>query len=77
MFRTGARGGRGWRNMCYATGLPGWARVGDLPAWGILPASPYRALSPEQEADVLRKQAKALSDQLAAINESIAELEKK
>jgi hypothetical protein len=63
--------------MYYATGLPGWARVGDLPAWGILPASPYRAPSPEEEAAALRQQAKALSDQLAAINGRVAELEKK
>ena len=27
-------GGRGWRNMYYATGLPGWARAGYTPAWG-------------------------------------------
>jgi len=25
-------GGRGWRNMYYATGLPGWARAGYAPA---------------------------------------------
>ena len=73
----GCGGGRGWRNMYYATGLPGWARAGYLPAGGIPPASPYRAFSPEQEAEALRQQAKALSDQVAAINERIAELEKK
>lgn len=73
----GGGGGRGWRNMYYATGLPGWARAGYLPAGEIPPASPYRAFSPEQEAEALRQQAKAMSDQLAAINERIAELEKK
>jgi len=41
------------------------------------PASPYRALSPEEEAAALRQQAKVLSDQLAAINGRVAELEKK
>lgn len=70
-------GGRGWRNMYYATGLPGWVRAGYLPAWRMPPAGPYRTLSREQEIDILKQQAKALSDQLAAINERIAELEKK
>jgi hypothetical protein len=67
--------GRGWRHMYFATGLPGWARAGWLPAWGMPPV--YRPLSPEQEAELLKQQAKILSDQLAALNERIAELEKK
>ena len=34
--------GRGWRNMYYATGLPGWARAGmGLPAWGGRAWTPY------------------------------------
>ena len=70
-------GGRGWRNMYYATGLPGWLRAGYLPAWGMPPSSPYWTLSPEQETEMLKQQAKVLSDQLAAINERIAKLEKK
>jgi len=76
-FGPGGGGGRGWRNMYYATCLPGWVRAGYLPAWGMPPASPYRALSPEDEAAALRQQAKVLSDQLAAINGRVAELEKK
>ncbi len=65
------------RNMYYATGLPGWVRADYLADWGMLPASPRRALSAEEEADALRQQAKAMSDELAAISERIAELEKK
>jgi len=46
-------GGRGWRNMYYATGLPGWARYGYAPVWGAPPAAaygPYGAPpTPEQE----------------------------
>lgn len=73
----GGGGGRGWRNMYYATGLPGWVRAGYLPTWEIPPAGPYEALGREREAEALRQQAKALGDQLAAINERISELEKK
>ena len=70
-------GGRGWRHMYYATGLPGWARAGYLPAWGMPPVAPYQPFSPEQEVEALKEQAKMLSGQVAAINERIAELEKK
>jgi hypothetical protein len=69
-------GGRGWRHMYYATGLPGWARVGYPPAWGMPPVSPYQALPQEQEVDMLKQHAQALGEQLSAINERIAELEK-
>ena len=37
-------GGRGWRNMYYATGLPGWARFGYAGPWScaarLRPADP-------------------------------------
>ena len=59
-------GGRGWRNMYYATGLPGWARYG----YGFGPAP-----VPPQELSALRAQAKLLSDQLAAIHKRIDEIE--
>ena len=29
--------GRGYRNMYYATGLPGWMRFGYSPGWGGMP----------------------------------------
>jgi len=76
-FGPGCGGGRGWRNMYYATGLPGWARADYLADWGMLPVNPSQALSPDQEAAALKQQAKAMSDRLAAINQRIAELEKK
>jgi hypothetical protein len=30
-------GGRGYRRMYYATGLPGWLRFGYSPGWGGMP----------------------------------------
>jgi len=60
-------GGRGWRNMYYATGLPGWARMGTVPpSAGPTPA--------ENEAAELRRQAGWLSEQLEAIRQRIEAL---
>jgi Family of unknown function (DUF5320) len=58
-------GGRGWRNMYYATGLPGWARA------GYAPPTP----TPEVELSLLKAEAKSLGDQLADINERIKQIE--
>jgi hypothetical protein len=71
--------GRGWRNMYYATGVPGWARFGYTPAWGAPPApayGPYAAQpTPEQETEFLKAQAEWLQQQLDGISQRIAELE--
>ena len=58
-------GGRGWRNMFYATGLPRWARAGFAPPM------------PQQEAEALKEQAGWLKDQLDAINKRIEEIGQK
>jgi hypothetical protein len=58
-------GGRGWRHMFYATGLPRWARAGFAPP------------TPQQEAEALKEQAGWLKDQLDAINKHIEEIEQK
>ncbi|HEY63579.1 MAG TPA: DUF5320 domain-containing protein [Caldilineae bacterium] len=73
----GGWGGRGWRNMYYATGLPGWARAGYAPAWGVPPAYGMApgAPAPEQEVEFLRAQAEQLKAQLDAIAQRIEELE--
>lgn len=67
-------GGRGWRNMYYATGLPGWARsdwpMSYAPQWG----APY---SEKEELAGLRDQAKYFNDALAEIRRRIEELEKR
>ncbi|MBC7227173.1 MAG: DUF5320 domain-containing protein [Thermoflexales bacterium] len=64
--------GRGWRHWYYATGLPRWARRGCPPAcWGS-PAPPTR----EEEIEVLREEAEWLKEQLEAVNQRLADLEK-
>lgn len=84
MGRGRGGGGRGWRHRYYATGLPGWARSGYAPAWGAPPdwsygpyaAPPMRPFTREQETEFLKAQADALKQQLDAIGQRIAELEK-
>jgi hypothetical protein len=72
-FGVGFGGGWGrgfrWRHWYYATGLPGWVRFGYGSGWGV------PSLTKEQEADMLKAQAKALQEQLDAINKRITELE--
>ena len=79
----GRGGGRGRRNMFYATGLPGWQRAGyGWPAWGGavnpyayggMPAAP--AITSQQELDGLKGQAEYLEDTLDGIKKRIEELE--
>jgi hypothetical protein len=67
------RGNR-WRHWYYATGLPGWARMGYAPPWA---AGPMAAPPPaEQEAGYLKEQAAYLQQQLDAIGQRLQELEK-
>ena len=69
-------GGRGHRNMYYATGLPGWARFGGVPYAEPYGAQPYPAqMNSEQEFDYLKDQAKYFQDALGNINKRIDELE--
>ena len=58
-------GGRGWRHMFYATGLPGWMRFG------------VTSPTPQQESDALKAQAESLKQELDAINKRIEDLEGK
>jgi len=59
-------GGRGWRNMFYATGLPGWLRSGaDVPA-GKAPSS-----APDKKE--LETRAEALQAELDAIKKRLGE----
>jgi hypothetical protein len=77
-FGRGRGRGRGFRNMYWATGMPGGIRAGlSYPAWGGIPPYPYsQAISPEQEAEALKNQAQLMQDNLNALNERILELEK-
>jgi hypothetical protein len=70
--------GRGWRHWYQRTGLPGWARFGYGPGWGVPPSvyGPYAAApSKEQEVEFLRAQAEWLTQEVDAIHQRIAELE--
>ena len=79
----GRGGGWGRRNWYYATGLPGWARVGyGWPAWGgavnpygYAAAAPVPGLTAQQELDGLKGQAEYLEDSLDGIKKRIEELE--
>ena len=73
----GRGGGRGWRNMFYATGLPGWMRAGTgVPAFGGgFPAMPVAsAMSKEQQVEALKGEAEFLEGQLDAIKKRIEEI---
>ena len=58
-------GGRGWRNMVYATGLPGWTRPQGFPPVAMA----------ADELVALKAQATWLAGQLEAIQESIEQIE--
>lgn len=67
-------GGRGRRNMFYATGLPGWARYsGYAVPYG--PQASYQKPDPEIEKQLLTKQAEALQSELEAVKKRLAEVE--
>jgi hypothetical protein len=65
--------GRGRRHSYFATGLPGWARIGQAPAAGPAPFA-WR-ITPEQEASALKAQRESLKSALDAIGKRIEELE--
>ena len=57
-------GGRGWRNMFYATGQPGWMRFGATP------------VDAEMEKQALKNQAEAMQGEMDAIRKRLEEMEK-
>ena len=57
-------GGRGWRRMFYATGLPFWAR------------GPYTDPTPSEDVSTLKAEADWLKGQLDDVNRRLQELEK-
>ena len=73
----GGGGGRGWRNMFYATGLTGGHRAAfGWPVFGRgfygAPAVP--AMSREQQVEILKDQTKFLEEQLGAVKKRMEEL---
>lgn len=73
----GRRGGRGWRNRFYATGLPGWARAGLGLAGAAMAAGAASAMTREQELDSLKQQADQAAGVLENIRRRIDELQGK
>jgi len=77
-FGRGRGGGRGWRNRFFATGLPGWARMGVAPippAYGMYPPPAPVVPEPETEMQALKNQAEYFEEALKNIVERIKELE--
>lgn len=81
-FGRGRGGGRGWRNMFHATGLPGWARAGmgavgaaAAPAAPAPQAADAPTMAPQQELDALKQQAQQAADVLESVQQRIRELE--
>lgn len=71
-------GGRGWRHWYYATGLPAWARGPMMmPSWGM-GYYPWAAAqgTPVDELTMLKEQSEMLAQQLEAVKERMAELER-
>jgi hypothetical protein len=67
-------GGRGWRNMFYATGLPGWMRFrGNAAPYGY--PAPYREPDPEMEKQALKNRAEAMQSELDSIKKRLDEIE--
>ncbi len=60
--------GRGFRNMFFATGLPGWMRAGGTD-------TPASAVVTDAEKQALANQAKALQAQLDGFRQRLEQLE--
>ncbi len=72
---SGAGRGRRYRNMYYATGLPGWARYDPYATAGVVPYAPdYTA---EDEIASLKEQSQVLKEQLDSVNARISEINEK
>lgn len=67
-------GGRGWRNMYWQTGQPGWMRSGGIPATGVTP--PFEA-DPGQEKEYWQKRKEFLEKQMQQAEQHLAEMSEK
>lgn len=61
-------GGRGWRHVFQATGVPGWARGRGCPRFG---AGPQGWAAGEDELDNLENYASSLEDELRTVKERL------
>ena len=75
----GRGGGRGQRNMFWATGLPGWVRAGWVPVAGTCPPSGGEAFASTMPRDVerqtLQRQADYFRGALDEIQKRLQELQ--
>ena len=62
--------GRGFRHWFYATGLPRWARLGNINPAYAYPA-PYQKLDPEVERQSLQTQAEYLEAELNEVKKRL------
>ena len=85
-FFAGGRGGRGYRNWYWATGLTGWQRYNaGMPAWSGMYAPPVnpviypnvvQTMTTDEEKEMLKEQAGFLKQQIDEIQLRLEELEK-
>lgn len=71
-WRAGRGGGRGHRNMFYATGLPYWARFG-VENYGPM----VTQADPESELQALKQEAEYFKNMLNSIQDRMNEVEAK
>lgn len=76
-FGRGGGGGRGHRNMFWATGLTGWQRAGMPVPGAYAPAVPPASYQPtaEQELTALKGQVRFMEESVRQAQERIRELE--
>lgn len=67
MSGRGFGGGHGWRHRFWATGLPGWARLGEAGA-------PRSGMDPTAEKRILERQAEALRSELEFVTKRLSEI---
>ncbi|MDO8885622.1 DUF5320 domain-containing protein [Candidatus Oleimmundimicrobium sp.] len=67
-----APGGRGYRNMYYATGQPGWARFGYSPGRGQ--GAGAVSQEPGTEKELLKEEASLLKERLDVIEKRLNEI---
>lgn len=72
-FTMGGGRGHGWRNMFYATGRPGRARLG---GYGVPYGAPDRP-DPDFQKQLLQRQAEDLQAELDLVKKRLAEVETK
>jgi hypothetical protein len=72
----GRGGGRGRRNMYYATGLTGWQRAGN-PAYSGAGGYSYAAPTVQEEREILKSEAENLKRELEDVQRRIETLESK